>query len=628
MQIFGLISRLPPIPFWPVWPLLAGLIAGAPAAFSASLVENGQAQAAIVVPAGKVPAAAKDLQHYLEKVSGAALPIVMEERLSSVKPGTARIFLGACAVARDVVDRAKLQPEGFVIKSVGNDLYIVGRDTTYAGMPVDGTFYGVCEFLERFLGVRWLMPGPFGEVVPKQTTIRIDTADVRQEPFLWQRRLRNKNEASAEWFRFQRMGSRVRVGYGHAYGGWWDKYHEKYPDIFAQQPNGTRINTNVRERLCVSNPTLWKLVADEKIKELRANPQLTAASISPNDGGANKFCNCERCLAWDSPQVQLPGRLPGTFPLTDRYFRYYNEVAKLVAKEIPDRYLGCYAYSVYRTPPVQIDRLEPNLIVAYVGFSTSYTSDELRASSREEWRRWSRLSKQVVLRPNQLIGPIGFPINWNRKTAEDLRYLAANGLCAIDHDGCVGNWATHGLHYYVLAKLLWNPHAPVQPIVDDYCRSAYGLGAEAMKTYFGLLEELSDYIAANTPERDSGYGAWARGFDFNRFAAMYVNNTIYPQLQVNVDRAIAAIGADDPAALERVKLVAAGLEYTRQTRRLLVAAEAVRAGKSKPADFEPIRKEVLAYYNTLEGGLVVNITQKHHLPLILRSLQLKGAPRS
>jgi hypothetical protein len=78
-----------------------------------------------------------------------------------------------------VVDVRGLQPEGFVIKTDGEDLFIVGRDSTDKGMEVSGTFYGVCEFLERYLGVRWLMEGPVGEVVPKRATIDTTLADTR-----------------------------------------------------------------------------------------------------------------------------------------------------------------------------------------------------------------------------------------------------------------------------------------------------------------------------------------------------------------------------------------------------------------------------------------------------------------
>lgn len=58
-------------------------------------------------------------------------------------------------------------------------------------MTVDGTFYGVCELLERFLGVRWLVPGPLGEGVPPQPTIRVASADIRQGPMLGQRFIRD-----------------------------------------------------------------------------------------------------------------------------------------------------------------------------------------------------------------------------------------------------------------------------------------------------------------------------------------------------------------------------------------------------------------------------------------------------
>lgn len=66
-----------------------------------------------------------------------------------------------------------------------------------------------------------------------------------------------------------------------------------------------------------------------------------------------------------------------------------------------------------------------------------------------------------------------------------------------------GNWGTQGLNYYVLAKLLWDPHRDVDPIIDDYCRAAYGPGAEAMKEYYRRAEDLANRIAATgKPNRD------------------------------------------------------------------------------------------------------------------------------
>lgn len=640
---------------FPLLLLLIGLACATACAAPVTLVENGRATAIIVVPDAKTSRdAADDLRTYLEKASGARLDIVEEGRLGEVARGAARVFVGPCVAARRVVDLTKLQPEGFVIKADAGDLFIAGRDMTDAGIRVAGTFHGVCEFLERFVGVRWLMAGPLGEVVPKQATIRVASADIRQEPLLWQRKIRDSKVAAHRdrvrqilndwqvplpewertfaasqtkpWFTHQRLGARVELMYGHAYHGWWDKHHEKYPEIFALQPNGTRINSNERERLCISNPTLWDLVAQAKIAELRANPQLTAASISPNDGGGgNKFCSCERCRAWDSPAAQAmyranpkldpgPGGTGPWPPLTDRYLHFYNEIAQRVKREMPDRLLGCYAYSLYRKPPEVVDRLEDNLIMGYVGFS-SYLSDTTRAANREEWLRWSKVAKQLFLRPNLLWQPIGLPVNYVRKLGEDMRFLADHGMRATDFDGGIGNWGTQGLNYYVLARLLWNPYQPVDPIVEDYCRAAYGAGAPAMQDYYRQLEELTNRIAAKSPLDDA-----QRRSDINEVTAFYTD-AVLARLQACVDRATKAIGAADAPARARVEMVGAGLEYTRRTRDVLAAAADVRAKRGTAAGFTRVNEETLAYYKTLALSWAVSVD--HNYSYIRRGLSLR-----
>jgi hypothetical protein len=638
--------------------LCCGLVQGLASALTAApitLVENGQPRAVIVVPDAKTArAAADDLRRYVERSSGARLEIVEEARLGSASAAGPRVFVGPCDATSRIVDLAKLQPEGFVIKSAGDDLFIVGRDATEAGLRVEGTLHGVCEFLERFVGVRWLMAGPLGEVVPKHATIRVPAVDVRQEPLLWQRRIRDSKLAAHKdrvrqilaewrvpidqwettfaasqtrpWFAHQRLGGRVELLYGHAYSGWWNKYHEQHPDIFALQPNGTRINSPERERLCVSNPALWDLVAQEKVSELRARPQLTAASISPNDGGGgNKFCSCERCRAWDSPAAQAmyranpkldpgPGGIGPWPPLTDRYVRFYNEVARRVKPILPDRYLGCYAYSLYRTPPVGVDRMEDNLIVGYVGFS-SYLNDQTRRGNREEWLQWSKVAKQLFLRPNLLWQPIGLPVNYVHKLAEDLRFLAEHGMRATDFDGGIGNWGTQGINYYVLARLLWDPHQPVDPILDDYCRAAYGAGAAAMQDYYRRLEALTDKIAAAAP-----LDASQRHGDINALTDYYTD-AVLGELQHCVDRATQAIGASDPAARARAEMISTGLDYTRRTRDLLAAAEKVRQGKAKAEEFAPIHAATLDYYKSLALSWAVSID--HDYSYIRRGLSLR-----
>lgn len=605
----------------PIAVLTAGLLVIASHACAITIVRAGHAEAVIVVAAGSKPYGADVLQRYVEKVSGARLQIVTEDKLGESRSG-ARVFVGPGLAANRVVDLKEVQPEGFVIKTDGNDLFIVGRDKTEVGLSVTGTFYGVCEFLERFLGVRWLMEGPLGEVAPPQANIEILSADIRQEPALClrgnssQRLAADQTSSAGSWSAYQRLGSRVRISTGHAFAGWWDRYHEQYPDIFAMQPNGTRLNTNERERLCESNPTLWKLVAEEKIKELRANPNLLAGSISENDGGDNKFCSCATCRSWDSPETQERFKADPNLYLhqesdliSDRVYRFYNEVAKLVQKELPDRYVSGYAYSVYQTGPVRdYPDHSDNLIIGYVGFdSEEYLNDTARSAQRNDWLKWSKLTKHLFLRPNLLLQPISLPIIYVHKLAEDLRFMADHGMWGATYgSGNEGNWGTQGLDYYVLAKMLWDPHRDVDAIIDDYCRAAYGTGAEAMKEYYRRAEDLANRIAATgKPNRDlDARIEKAR----NKLTDPYTDVEL-ARLQACVDEATKAIGSTDVSALQRVGLVGTGLEYTRKTRDLLAAAAAVRAGKNSREEFKQIKAQTDKYYTSLRGSLAVRVSQ-------------------
>ena len=278
------------------------------------------------------------------------------------------------------------------------------------------------------------------------------------------------------------MATGVKISTGHAYAGWWNKYHEQHPEIFALQPNGTRINVPNEERFCESNPELWKLVAEAKIKELRAHPDLLAASISENDGGPNEFCTCPVCRSWDSPETQERFKAnPNLYYhqesdlISDRVFRFYNEVAKLVQKELPDRYVAGYAYSVYQAAPVRDfpDRAD-NLIIGYVGFdSEEYLNDTARATQCEDWLKCEQTGEASVsstesppaadrpahhLHPQAGRRPSLHGRPW--QVGSDVRKRQRRQL---------GNPGPELLG--VLVKLLWDPHRDVDAIIDDYCRA-------------------------------------------------------------------------------------------------------------------------------------------------------------
>lgn len=124
---------------------------------------------------------ARELQLVLEIATQAQLPIVQE-------PAKFMIVLGDTPeTSRSGIDIAKLPDEGFEIKTQGTQVFIAGRDTkdgvvNAAGGVTDGTYYGVMEFLERCVGVRWLMPGEWGEDVPSRSTLTVPEIALLDHP--------------------------------------------------------------------------------------------------------------------------------------------------------------------------------------------------------------------------------------------------------------------------------------------------------------------------------------------------------------------------------------------------------------------------------------------------------------
>ena len=160
-----------------------------------TIAQNGSSKYRIVVPTRATAAekyAAEELQHYLEKLTAAKLPVVTDNEPAA----PLEILLGDNAhlgKAREKVDFAKLGPDGFVLRSDARRLIIAG------GRP-RGTLNGVYALLEEKLGVRWFTPEL--EVVPRMDRLRLAELNERVVPALenrdvyWREMMRNADFAA------------------------------------------------------------------------------------------------------------------------------------------------------------------------------------------------------------------------------------------------------------------------------------------------------------------------------------------------------------------------------------------------------------------------------------------------
>lgn len=132
-----------------------------------TLVQDGKPAAAIVINHEASPSemhGAKELQMFLQMISGAFLPIYQDNE--SVQ-GT-MILVGNSAKLQEIAKDIKFSDfgdEGFIIKTVENNLIL-------AGGRLRGSMYAVYTFLEEQLGCRWY--ASMVSKIPRISTITID----------------------------------------------------------------------------------------------------------------------------------------------------------------------------------------------------------------------------------------------------------------------------------------------------------------------------------------------------------------------------------------------------------------------------------------------------------------------
>jgi hypothetical protein len=624
--------------------ILSGLTVCSPAeAAPLVLVDGGQSKSIIVLANSSSSVArdaAKELQQYFKAASGADVPVKQEKALSASDRANALVLVGDSELARETgLDVKALKPEGFVQKRVGNRVILAGReDKTASGDPQQGTRYAVSAFLEDQLGVRWLWPGAMGEVVPRRPTVAIDTLDRSDAPALVQRQLRdllvNKSprfteprrvmrvtdeqqaqmlQASSDWFVRQRLGGHVKLNARHAFTEWWDLYHEKHPEWFAMHLNGSRdwperiMGEHARVKICVSNPEVLDQFVADAVAFFRNRPGEIAFSASPNDSAMTGNCMCPTCKSWDVPEAQkyeltsmdaAGKRVAFEYPsLSDRYARFYNLAADRLAKVVPGKNIIGIAYGAWTTPPIR-EKFRDNVIIGFVGYA-SYMSDADRAKSTVEWAGLTEKASKMYLRPNTLYHSYGFPLVFTHRMAEDLRRCFDTGMMGVDIDSLIHHWGGNGLNYYVLSKLLWNPHADVDAIVTDFCKSGFGTAAPAIQDYFDAVERQTNRIAA--------INAWGRGKLPELEMLPLWTPQVLSELQGHLDRARTL--TKNSQDLDRIGFLQVGMDYVRLQ---LAAVDAVRKAKESPTpENVAARKQTLEarqqFYRLYKTSFAINV---------------------
>ena len=557
------------------------------------IVRDGQATAVIVLadqPTAVSRYAAQELAHHLERATGARLATVAESTLAGTA-GT-RIYLGDTRAAQAAgLDATRLAPETCVLRTAPQALFIAGYDA--AGDPLEpgtfaGTLFGVYEWLERELAVRWLWPGELGTIVPRTKTVRARSVDATITPAFFQRNVRGgltfrgerpelgfTPEAAAAYARDQavflrrhRMGKNVRLSYGHAFTDWWAKYGAEHSEWF-QLVNGKRGPTKVGANysMCVSSPGFRRQIVELWRQRRAADPGGDHGFVNAIENGIMGLCECEPCRAWDGPppadflQHYPPkSKVMGSRFVTDRYVRFWLEVQREVRAIDPVATVIVYNYFNYFHPPTPGTRLNPGVLVgSYPSAGWFPRSAEEHAWFKQQWARWHETGARLFSRGNYCLDGYTMPLIFAHQFADEFQHQARHGMEATDYDALTGQWASQGTNLYLLVRLHTRPQATADELLAEYY-AAFGAAAPRIKEYFETWErhafDRRTAINRQFEDNTSRWRAWA-------LAA----HTIFPTASFAPAEALLAqaesLVAAEAEALARVRFLRAGLTHAR-----------------------------------------------------------------
>ena len=452
----------------------------------------------------KIAAAALDLQVYIEKISGAKLPIVSDEKDPSgtvILVGKSRLTQSSDKIPSGLTPSRR--EEGFLVLCKGDRLVLAGNDEG----PYHGSEYAVAELLER-LGVRWFMPGEFGEVFPKQATIKVDNMEVRQKPDFLMRNWGSGSQtpdSRAIEYRWK-IRNRMNPGYDlleSASDGSLATYlsEEKFkadPTLFGKTENGAPY----RSMANLSNPKSAQMVADGIKERFRKEPSLLSCGLAPDDG-MPRDCTPETVKRSKGfPDIGGRVGVPSGLSTSEEWMEFVNQVTREVKKEFPDRLIGTNGYSNRNTPPQGVT-LDPNI---YIMFAAIWSDTMHAYDNPKSWqavrqgqilKRWCELSRNVYMYNYTygMLASASTPLPLSRVVAHDFPIFkkcgvigfADEGRCVLMESGIFPRW--------LRAQMMWKSDLDVNAASDDFYARWYGAAAKPGRAFWDALETTFE----NTP---------------------------------------------------------------------------------------------------------------------------------
>ncbi|MFC1718082.1 DUF4838 domain-containing protein, partial [Candidatus Poribacteria bacterium] len=375
-----------------------------------------------------------------------------------------------------------------------------------AGGKPRGTLYGVYQFMEDGLGVRFL--------THDHTHIPDDAADAEipcgeysyVPPFSFRHSYYKENSERPEFAtklrgntitNDERLGGRTpqyRINHSFHRLVPFSKYGEEHPEYYALFEGKRDTNTGgAGPQLCVTNPEVVKIAAETVIKGLDEHPELRNVSVSQADTA--RYCHCDNCEEIN----QREGTPMGS------NLAFVNAVAELVEKKHPNVKIGTLAYWYTRQIPKNIrPRHNIQFQLCSIECCTFHPIDdpdcEKNRAFCKDMEDWGKLSDDIwIWNYNTNFHAYDLPFPNLRVIGPNVRYFRSNNVKGVfmqaNGNGLTGEISD--LRNYLMSQILWNPDYDDQAVLEEFVRLHYKNAAQPILDYIKMFHDNGEQMGIN-----------------------------------------------------------------------------------------------------------------------------------
>ena len=480
-----------------------------------TLVKDGKVQFEVVRPSNPYArAAAAELTAFLSKITGQKISIVA--KASGKIPA---FYIGSGPEAKAAgLDPAKLDRDGFYIKTVGSKIFILGVDRNKDGIHERASVFAVQDFLERFAGVRYYFPGEIGTIIPKKKNWSIPAIDIADRPdfqYRWIWTSHSGRGGGNTTFNYPGKDPKtnnpniwrnsalrdIRSCHGINALELVKRFGKTNPEFFALTAAGKRIDGTHHNagyhklgQLCFSSEGLKEVVYQDAVACLTGKPASSRGikawdsrwkklhiNITPNDGVI--WCLCPPCK-----KIQEQG----SQARSNHIWKFFVDIANRLKKNNIPGMVIVDSYGVYKDmPQMEIpDNISVGVCITGPWGMENKHVRERDAKRLAAWRK--RLGRRLAswTYPTKASAAVPYIPNFTPRAVDQFFKSQKNNIFGGFVESGTDVWLFGFMNHYVAGKVMWDNSVDVEKIMEEHCRLMYGPAAPFMDKFYREIERL------------------------------------------------------------------------------------------------------------------------------------------